>query len=385
MRLRLSQQRWPWVAVAALVLLGHVLVTEGIASHMRDMSANNASGINRMEAEFVADMQLTEPPVMATPAPAMAAAQEAVADMATEAASKPKPSKKSKTKAEVKAPPPPSLETSAAEAAAEPAKGQYVAVDIPPPVTLPTDQPPVALQAQPAASAASSPAFVWPKATRVTYKVEGYFRGEAYGNAQVEWIKQGERYQVHVDASIGPSFAPLGSQRWTSEGVITPEGLAPERFESINKLLIKSAPPKVVNFSATEVELPSGEKVPKMAGVQDPSSHYIQLAYQFIRNPEKLEVGKVIEVPMAWTRRQEVIFYDVMLEEDLDTPLGKLHAFKLKPRRMNDTKGDVLAEIWLAPALQYLPIRMYLRQGPENYLDMVMDKAPQQVSGDAPN
>jgi hypothetical protein len=213
--------------------------------------------------------------------------------------------------------------------------------------------------------------------------VEGYFRGEAYGNAKVEWIKQGERYQVHVDASIGPSFAPLGSQRWTSEGVITPEGLAPERFESINKLLIKSAPAKVVNFSASEVELPSGEKVPKLPGVQDPSSHYIQLAYQFIQHPEKLAVGNVIEVPMAWTRRQEMIFYDVMLEEDLDTPLGKLHAFKLKPRRMNDTKGDVLAEIWLAPALQYLPIRMYLRQGPENYLDMVMDKAPQQVAGDS--
>jgi len=33
--------------------------------------------------------------------------------------------------------------------------------------------------------------------------------------------------------------------------------------------------------------------------------------------------------------------------------------------------------------LQYLPIRMYLRQGPENYLDMVMDKAPQQVAGDS--
>jgi hypothetical protein len=383
MRLRLSQQRGPLLAVAAIVLLGHVLITAGIASHMRNMSASDTSGIKRMEADFVADMQLTEPPVVAVPAPAMAVAAETAAEMATEAASKPKPAPKPKPQAKVKLPEPAIAAASTPdEAPAEVPAGQYVAADMPPPITLPAEEPPVAT-APPVATGASGPAFVWPKATRVTYKVEGYFRGEAYGNAKVEWIKQGERYQVHVDASIGPSFAPLGSQRWTSEGVITPEGLAPERFESINKLLIKSAPAKVVNFSASEVELPSGEKVPKLPGVQDPSSHYIQLAYQFIQHPEKLAVGNVIEVPMAWTRRQEMIFYDVMLEEDLDTPLGKLHAFKLKPRRMNDTKGDVLAEIWLAPALQYLPIRMYLRQGPENYLDMVMDKAPQQVAGDS--
>jgi hypothetical protein len=383
MRLRLSQQRGPLLAVGAVVLLGHVLITEGIASHMRDMSASDTSGIKRMEADFVADMQLTEPPVVSAPAPAMAVAAETAAEMATEAASKPKPAPRPKPQAKVKLPEPAIASASTPdEAPAGATAGQYVAADMPPPITLPAEEPAVAM-APPVATGASGPAFVWPKATRVTYKVEGYFRGEAYGNAQVEWIKQGERYQVHVDASIGPSFAPLGSQRWTSEGVITPEGLAPERFESINKLLIKSAPAKVVNFSASEVELPSGEKVPKLPGVQDPSSHYIQLAYQFIQHPEKLAVGNVIEVPMAWTRRQEMIYYDVMLEEDLDTPLGKLHAFKLKPRRMNDTKGDVLAEIWLAPALQYLPIRMYLRQGPENYLDMVMDKAPQQVAGDS--
>jgi len=370
-----------------------VVVTEGLAAHMRDMSANDTSSIKRMEAEFVADMQLTEPPVIAPPVAARPVAEETVADMATQAASKPKAAQKSKPKPKPDLDAAPKLaqaeDTQVAQAASEPAKGQYMEVDIPPPITLPGEEPPSATPAatMPSATGGGSRGtpFVWPKATRVTYKVEGYFRGEAYGNAQVEWIKQGERYQVHVDASIGPSFAPLGSQRWTSEGVITPEGLAPERFESINKLLIKTSPPKVVSFGATEVELPSGEKVPKLPGVQDPSSHYIQLAYQFIQHPERLEVGKVIEVPMAWTRRQEVIFYDVLQEEDLDTPLGKLHAFKLKPRRMNDTKGDVLAEIWLAPALQYLPIRMYLRQGPENYLDMVMDKAPQQVPGENSN
>ena len=88
---------------------------------------------------------------------------------------------------------------------------------------------------------------------------------------------------------------------------------------------------------------------------------------------------------MAWTKRQEMVIYDVLSEEAIDTPLGKIDTFKLKPRKMTEQKGDVLAEIWLAPGLQYLPIRMLFRQGPETYLEMHMDKAPQQVAADAPN
>jgi hypothetical protein len=43
-----------------------------------------------------------------------------------------------------------------------------------------------------------------------------------HGEAQVEWLREGTRYQVHMDVSVGPSFAPLMSRRVSSEGEITP-------------------------------------------------------------------------------------------------------------------------------------------------------------------
>src|SRR5690606_30730558 len=167
-------------------------------------------------------------------------------------------------------------------------------------LALPSEAPPSAasLVASPTASAATSaaasasvaaasapatsPPFEWPLATRVTFKLEGYVRGPVHGDAMVEWVRQDERYQVHVDASIGPRFAPLGSQRWTSEGVITPQGLRPRRFEAINKLLITSSTPKVVLFEDEAVVLADGKRLPRLPGVQDPASHYIQMAYEFI-------------------------------------------------------------------------------------------------------
>jgi hypothetical protein len=386
MRLRLSQQRWPWVAVAALVLLGHVLVTEGIASHMRDMSADDTSSIKRLDADYVADMKLTDPPVMVAPAAgtAPAAAEAEAAELATQAASKPKPAKRRVKKpaatAAVKAVP---YEAVAAASAPE----QTAKVEEP--ASAPASAPQVATAPSAPSNAASmpestatGPAFEWPLATRVTYKITGNFRGEVHGSAVVEWIKRGERYQVHNDFLIGPSFAPIGSRRFTSDGVITPEGLVPERFESIDKLLVKNNPPKLINFTESDVELPSGEKVPKMPGVQDPASHYIQLSYQFIQKPGLLKVGTSILVPLAWQKRQEMIAYDVLAEEVLDTPLGKLNTFRLKPRRMNDLKMEALAEIWVAPSLQYLPIKFYAQQGPEIFLELVMDKPPQQLTVD---
>jgi Protein of unknown function (DUF3108) len=387
MRMRLSQQRGPWVAVVAIVLLGHVLVTEGIASRMRDMSASDTASIKRLEAEYVADMKLTDPPVMmAQPvAPLPVAAEAEAAEVATEAASKPKPAKRPK---QTKPAPPPAAEAAPSEAVAAASAPEQVAA-LEAPASAAASAPQASQAASKPASAdsaptstATGPAFEWPLATRVRYKITGNFRGEVHGSAVVEWIKRGDRYQVHNDFVIGPSFAPIGSRRFTSDGLITPEGLVPERFESIDKLLIKNNPPKLIHFSADEVELPSGEKVAKLPGVQDPASHYIQLSYQFIQKPGLLKVGTSIPVPLAWPKRQEMIAYDVLAEEMLDTPMGKLNTFRLKPRRMNDMKMDALAEIWVAPSLQYLPIKFYAQQGPETFLELVMDRAPQQLNGD---
>lgn len=380
MRVRLSQQRWPLVVVLACVLLTHLLVTNGIAAHMHDLSGNDKPSIERLEAEYVADMKLTEPPVVIAPT-VTAQPQPEAAEVATRKASEPeppRPPKKKKPKAV--APPLQATEPAVvAEAASEP---EAVVAEVPASTPAPASSPaPAAAQAT--ESSASAPAFEWPLATRVTYKANGYFRGEVHGSALVEWIKRGDRYQVHSDVILGPRFAPIASRRFTSDGLITETGLVPERFESIDKLLVMSNSPKVLNFTADTIELPNGDKVPKMPGVQDPSSHYIQLSYQLMLKPGLLRVGASFEMPLAWSKRQEMIAYDVTAEEELDTPLGRLKTFKLKPRRLNGERMEALADVWLAPSLQYLPVRIYLQQqGTDVFIDMQMDKAPQQLNAD---
>jgi Protein of unknown function (DUF3108) len=228
----------------------------------------------------------------------------------------------------------------------------------------------------------AAPPFEWPQATRVTFSMEGFLRGPIHGSSQVQWVRKGNNYQVHIDAYAGPRFAPIASQRWTSEGTITPKGLQPKRFESVNKLMIKSSQPKIILFEDGYVTLPSGQREKALPDVQDPASHYIQMAYEFMLDASRLQPFGSIHMPMAHSRKQMTVVYNIAGPEVLSTPLGQVETYRLRPQVEPSKKGEeILADIWIAPALQYLPIRMYLRVGKDMWFDFKMDKAPQQSMG----
>jgi hypothetical protein len=53
--------------------------------------------------------------------------------------------------------------------------------------------------------------------------------------------------------------------------------------------------------------------------------------------------------------------------------------FHLKPRRAA-TGGDLSAEIWIAPTLQYLPVRIRISDGKESWVDLTLKKPPLQAA-----
>ena len=125
----------------------------------------------------------------------------------------------------------------------------------------------------------------------MSYLLTGNYRGEVNGTAQVEWIRSGSRYQVHVDLVVGPSFAPLITQRSSSDGEITAAGLAPRRYDQDTKTLTKARPRQTILFDGGSVVLANGDVRPSMPGLQDTASQFVQLTYVFSTRPEMLKVG----------------------------------------------------------------------------------------------
>lgn len=229
--------------------------------------------------------------------------------------------------------------------------------------------------------------FDWPVATRIRYKLQGHFRGELHGHAEVEWIRQGLDYQVHVETVV----AALFSRRIRSDGVITEQGLAPRLFSEEQKAVFATLKQRRIVFGPEVVVLAGGERFPTEPGLQDEASQFVQLTYLFTRQPELLQPGRVLSLPMvhARSRRLKPHPYEVQAPETLDTPLGPVQALRLVPQPDPERagKGDWILEMWFSPELAYLPVRLRMRRdapGDAAYADLVIDRAPQRAAAPGP-
>ena len=231
----------------------------------------------------------------------------------------------------------------------------------------------------PAASAAVAEAYSWPPSTRITYELTGNYRGEVHGSATVDWVRVGSRYQVHLDVLVGPSFSPLFSRRMTSEGQLSDAGLFPERYDEDSKAMFRDRRRAQVLLEPDAVVLSTGQRVERVTGVQDTASQFVQLAYLFSRHPEMLTPGGTVDIPLALPRRMSVWTYDVRDAEVLYTPFGAIDAVPLQPRRESRKKDELSAQVWFAPSLRYLPVRIRIQQdtNTDTYVDLMIERRPQ--------
>ncbi|WP_162910328.1 DUF3108 domain-containing protein, partial [Azohydromonas sediminis] len=303
-------------------------------------------------------------------APPPAAAASAVADAAAQAASEAQRE--------------PDLQPAVADAApAEEARDNPVRADPKQAEDMaqaaPPDVPPAA---EAAASDAAASAFEWPPSTRLQYTLSGWYRGEVYGQAEVQWRRDGERYQVLLEVSVGPSFAPLLSRRMISDGELTADGLRPRRYDEVTQVGLGAPRQRTLRLDTDPVQLADGRTAPAMAGMQDTASQFVQLTWLFTLQPERLRAGQVVEFPLALPRRLERWRYEVVGDDRVDTPVGGVAAVHVRPTRETPSRSgrDLHAEVWIAPTLQYLPVRIHIRQDAETYVDLLLSGLPQQAA-----
>jgi hypothetical protein len=382
----LLQQRGGWVLVPAVIAVHLVLVDQLVQDRFGWGRAEKVPA--RIEVAFVKELVQTAP---ATAAPPVAVAPAARATAVRQAASVPR---RAASAPKVASTPDP---TSARESAIVPERPQVAAAPLPTesaqpvspvlaaaddPVASPTSQlapgPEVSSPAAVAASAPPPATFEWPPSTRLTYSLKGFYRGPIEGgSAQVEWLRSGSRYQVHLETRL----APLLTRRITSDGELTERGLQPQRFDAEQKVLFKAPRRWTLLFGPQRITLVDGREVDTVAGVQDEASQFVQLTWLFTTQPDRMRVGQSIEVPLVLNRRLDRWIYDVKEEQTLQLPFGEVPTYYVKPRR-EARGGDMTAEMWFAPTLQFLPVRIVIRQDEDTYVELTLDRPPLQAATD---
>lgn len=219
----------------------------------------------------------------------------------------------------------------------------------------------------PASAAIVIAADTWPADTRLSYALTGWYDGPLTGSARVQWQRQGDKYETRVDLDLG-----IFGMQFLSQGRVAGESLAPSAYQESRPGRTRRA-----QFGADEVVLDDGRKVIKPLGVQDTASHFVELSHRFSTGQEKLVVGGTTSVWLARPGGVDLWTYDIVGVDRLQTPhFGAVDAYHLKPRPIHDKRGDIYSEIWIAPTLQYLPVRIRITQG-NRYVDIMVDHIEQ--------
>jgi hypothetical protein len=217
-------------------------------------------------------------------------------------------------------------------------------------------------------STPAKPIPVPPLQTRLVYDITGEVKGRnVFAEGLLEWNVKDGRY----DASLAVRMVLLGTRSQTSVGRIGPQGLMPERFGERQR-----------DDAATHFDY-EGQRVrfsrnrpdaPLLPGTQDRLSVILQLAVRMQANPPDFEAGRELSMPVASSREVENWRWQVGEMETLALPKGSMRARRLTRPALNERDNTI--DLWMAPTLQHLPVRIRITQSNGDWLDQRLVLAP---------
>ncbi|WP_343736377.1 DUF3108 domain-containing protein [Acidovorax sp.] len=203
-----------------------------------------------------------------------------------------------------------------------------------------------------------------PAPTRLAFDVNGQAKKFAYSaRAELLWQHDGNRYEARQEIS---AFL-VGTRTQRSVGTVTEQGLLPEKFSD------KSRSEQAAHFDYAKGRVTFSANTPDAAagpGVQDRLSLFIQLGAMLAADPGRFVPGTQITLTTVSARSADRWTFTVEGPETLDLPAGPTPALKLlrQPRKDYDQK----AELWVAPGLGYLPVRIKLTQANGDFADLLL-------------
>jgi hypothetical protein len=192
----------------------------------------------------------------------------------------------------------------------------------------------------------------------------GFIKYAASG--ELLWAPDGSGYNAHLEISAWG----FRVRTWTSKGDLAEGGLQPLRFGDKPRgaeLATHFQRDKgIISFSANNPD------VPLQTGAQDKLSALLQLSAIVAGEPERYTSGTSIAFQAADAHRAELWNFRVGSVESLDLPGGTLTALKLSKEPTQEF--DQRIEVWLAPELHYLPVRLRITEANGAFADLLWRK-----------
>jgi Protein of unknown function (DUF3108) len=234
-------------------------------------------------------------------------------------------------------------------------------------VEKPLDQPFAAGQETGEQATATSPVELkFPASGSFAYNVM-YVTGSQTqsGAGTLEWSSDGRTYQLVLESkALFISFL-----RQTSVGTVSAAGLQPERytdkrFKGSEKATHFQPDKGIISFANNKPDAPWTNRA------QDRLSVMMQLAGIVRGDPVRILAQPTISMPVAGIDDAEMWTFALEGQEKIELPAGTTTALHLVryPRKEFDRK----VELWLAPQLDYMPVRIKQTEQNGTTLEMLL-------------
>lgn len=335
---------WRWPLILAASVLAHLLAFGWAGGYL-------APGAREKEPEPLRVTLLAPPPKAAEPPP------------------KPRPAPKPRPKPGKQARPAPP-QTPPQTPAAPTAESAVVAA-----TPAPAAEPPAPAQQAATQSAWQEPGpeVPWsadpPPPAELEYTVTALREGSNWhGSGRFLWQTDGERYQISGEASV-TILLRITVLNFRSEGRINQSGIAPDRYSETpwrkqTALTWFDRGAGKISFSA------SGASWPVEGGEQDRASIAWQLAALGRADGSRFTPGGELEIVVAGARSADRWRFRMVGLEEVETPHGRHLAWHL--HREARGRRDQGIDIWLAPQLEWYPVRLRHNYANGEFLDMTL-------------
>ena len=207
-----------------------------------------------------------------------------------------------------------------------------------------------------------------PPPAELDYAIKARQKGLSItGDAVVRWEHDSQRYQVHA-ATRAMIVGKILDER--SEGGIDAHGLAPARFTE--QRYRKQATAATFDRAARKISFDaSGSSQAIQGGEQDQASVVWQLGAVARAAQAKWKAGSTWHFVVAGQRDAEPWTFRVVGQEKVRGPSGDTLAWHVTRAPLPDGKGREL-DIWLAPALQWYPVRLRYTESDGDHIEQTL-------------
>jgi hypothetical protein len=209
--------------------------------------------------------------------------------------------------------------------------------------------------------------FSLPPSADLLYTINAQQSGmQLNGNANLKWSAKEGRFLIESETRT-PLFGKVLDAK--SEGRIDAYGLAPASFTE--KRLRKEATVTSFNHANDLISFSaSADTYPLKGGEQDRNSAIWQLIAVARGAHGKFKTDSELHLFVAGQHDAETWVFKVDKQEMVHTPMGDFNAVHIIKAPPDDKAQQV--ELWLAPALEWYPVRIRFSEANGDYIEQVL-------------